>query len=139
MLTFYCPHCWKIISKDESICPYCEAELMDYQDISFEEKLLSSLHHSVFERRIMAAQILGNIHSQEALKEFQIIIENGETNYYILRTILIATAKINHPDRMNILRTATTHSSNLVSELARSLVNLVESGKEIEEWDHNTG
>jgi len=139
MLTFYCPHCWKIINKDESICPYCGVELMDYQDISFEEKLLSSLHHSVFERRIMAAQILGNIHSQKALKAFQNIIENGETNYYILRTILIATAKINHSDRMNILKTATNHSSSLVSDLARSLVNLVESGKEIEEWDHNTG
>lgn len=139
MLTFYCPNCWKIINRDESKCPFCGAELNEFQDISFEQKLLSSLNHSVFERRIMAAQILGNIHSQKALQEFQNIIDSGESNYYILRTILIATAKINQPERMSILKAATNHTSTLISDLAKSLISLIDSGKEIEEWDHNTG
>ncbi|HSM25676.1 MAG TPA: hypothetical protein VK856_12495 [Anaerolineaceae bacterium] len=87
----------------------------------------------------MAAQILGNIHSQKALQEFQNIIDSGESNYYILRTILIATAKINQPERMSILKAATNHTSTLISDLAKSLISLIDSGKEIEEWDHNTG
>lgn len=97
------------------------------------------MHHSVPERKMMAAQILGNIHSFKALQEFREIIENGESNYYILRTILIAAAKIDHPERISILQTATQHTSNLISELAIKLLCMVEEGNNIEELDHHTG
>jgi len=43
---------------------------------------------------MMAAQILGNIHSQRALAEFQKIIEGEETNYFFRRAVLLATAKL---------------------------------------------
>lgn len=139
MLTYYCPSCWKIVNKEDNTCAHCGTGLNEFNDLSFEQKLISSLHHSVPERRMMAAQILGNIHSQKALQEFQEIIENGESNYYILRTILIATAKLDQPERLIILQAATQHTSNLISELAKSLILMIEEGKDIEAWDQHTG
>lgn len=139
MLTYYCPECWKIVNETDIVCPHCGFQLTEFHELDFEEKLLSSLKHSIPERKIMAAQILGNINSGKALIEFQNIIESGETNYYILRSILIATAKIDDPLRMTILQNAIHNASTLISELAKSLVQMVIEHKNIDTWDHHTG
>ncbi len=139
MLTYYCPHCWAIVSETDTVCPACGYELEQFQQLPFEEKLLGALHHAVSERQIMAAQILGNIHSPRALVEFEKIIDGGEENYYLLRAILLATAKINHPDRMKILLKATHNPSELVSRLAKELLERLEQNHEPDPWDHHTG
>ena len=139
MLSYYCPNCWEILDKNEQICPHCGYVLEKFQELAYEEKLLAALHHSVPERRIMAAQILGNIHSHRALAEFKKIIEGEETNYFFLRAVLFATAKINHPNRIIILQKATRKPSTLVSDLANQLLLLLSENKNIDEWDRHTG
>ncbi len=139
MLTYYCPNCWTIVRETDKVCPNCSYKLTEFDGLSFEDKLLAALHHAVPERQIMAAQILGNIHSQQALPEFQKIIEAGEENYFLLRAVLSATAKINHPNRIMILQKAISNPSKLVSDLANQLLLHISENKNMDEWDRNTG
>lgn len=139
MLTFYCPHCWAIITEEQLTCPNCGYILNEFKKSDFEEKLLAALSHSVPERRIMAAQILGIRESQHALPEFLKIIISGETNYFFLRAVLLATAKIDHPEREVILHKATQHSSELISQLATELLDVLERGQQPDRWDRHTG
>jgi hypothetical protein len=112
---------------------------MNSKKTDFEEKLLAALSHSVPERRIMAAQILGIRESQHALPEFLKIITSSETNYFFLRAVLLAAAKINQPEREVIFQKATQHQSELVAQLARELLDVLERGQQPDRWDRHTG
>ena len=139
MLTYYCPNCWSELVEGETVCPACGFEVVEFDAYSFEEKLLAALHHSVPERRNMAAQILGNRASQRGLIEFEKIIDSGEIDYFFLRAILLATVKIEHPNRLIILHKASRHSSDLVANLARDLLAKLKDHQHINKWDLNTG
>jgi len=145
MLTFYCPNCWTEVEEDTSKCPNCGYVIDHFELLSYEDKLLAALNHPLPERRIMAAHILGTIGSQRALKEFRNIIQ-VETNYFFLRAVLIATAKINHPDRLQILQMAKKHESKLVRTLAVELLKQLTSDQSASSgvqghdyWDRYTG
>ncbi len=139
MLTYYCPRCWEIITEDQSTCPNCGYVLNDFIKYDYDDKLIAALRHSVPERRIMAAQILGIRQCKRALPEFQKILESDEENYFFLRAILLAVAKMEDPGRKNILAKALHHPSQLVAHLAKDVLDMLESGRQPEEWDKNTG
>jgi len=139
MLIYYCPNCWSTVTGDDITCPKCGYELGVFQQLDYEEKLLNALHHTVSERRVMAAQILGNLQSERALNEFQKILESGETDYYFVRILLISIAKSNSPRKLDILNLATTNSSTLIRRLASHLIHVVKNGDDIDEWDRFTG
>lgn len=139
MLTYYCPNCWTIVSEDQQTCPNCGYVLDEFNTFTFEDKLLAALHHSVPERRIMAAQILGNRGSQRAVPEFQRIIESDEEDYFFLRTVLQAVSKINHPDRDTILHKASQHPSELVRKLAKELTTRTQQNDQADRWDRHIG
>ncbi|NPV77704.1 MAG: HEAT repeat domain-containing protein [Anaerolineae bacterium] len=111
----------------------------EFKRLSYEDKLLVALNHPVPERRMMAAQILGNMRSQRALNEFLKIVTSGNTDYYFLRAVLLATAKINHPDRQLILQKASQHYSTLISNFAIELIEQLEENGSVDEWDRHTG
>jgi HEAT repeat protein len=139
MLTFYCPNCWAIVKDNEPNCPNCGYQLEKFDDLSYEDKLIAALHHTVPERRIMAAQILGNRSSLRALKEFKKIVESSEMDYFLLRSVLLATAKIDQPERYEILKIALQHSSTLVQNLAAELIEQLSSDQTSSRWDKHTG
>jgi len=140
MLTYYCPQCWSEVAGEEHICPHCGYPLDEFHQQAFEDKLLAALHHTLPERRIMAAQILGNLKSERALPEFIRIIEGNEEDYFFLRAVLLAVVKIPHPDRIKILQRASQHPSRLVSDLAKELlVDLNEGHVNVQRWDRHTG
>jgi DNA-directed RNA polymerase subunit RPC12/RpoP len=139
MLTYYCPHCWQIVTEEQKTCPHCGYVLDKFKNYVYEDKLLAALHHSVPERRIMAAQILGIRECIQALPEFGRIIASDETNYFFLRAILLATSKIVHPEREAILLKATRHPSQLVSRLAKELLQGLHQDHIPDKWDRHTG
>lgn len=140
MLTFYCPKCWEVVEETDQRCPHCGADLSEFNQLAFEDKLLAALHHSVPERRIMAAQILGNIGSWRALPEFfDLVARQEEMDYFFMRAVLLAAAKIDHPDRERILQKAAEHPSELIANLARELIEQLSSQKELGKWDRHTG
>jgi HEAT repeat protein len=139
MLTYYCPNCWTIVEEDQQVCPNCGFVLDQFEKQTFEDKLLAALHHTVPERRIMAAQILGNRGSQRAVPEFRKIIEGDEEDYFFLRAVLLAVSKIDHPDRDGILQTAVHHTSDLIRHLTEELIAQRKQNNPSDRWDRHTG
>jgi len=139
MLTYYCPKCWEIVELGQQVCPSCGYLLDDFIHFDFDDKLIAALHHSVAERKIMAAQVLGIRQCKRALPKFKKILESDENNYFFLRAILLAVVKIDDPDREIILEQATKHNSELVSQLADELLGELHSGKNRGKWDRHTG
>ena len=139
MLTFYCPNCWQIINENEKTCLHCGYELESFSRQDYKDKLLAALHHTIPERRMIAAQILGNLKIQQAVPEFKKILEEERENYYLLRAILIALAKIDHPERIEIIKKAAHHPSGLVSSFAKMMLEKINHNDGIDDWDHFTG
>ena len=139
MLTYYCPRCWEIVQENQQECLHCGYKLDDFTHFDFDDKLIVALHHSVAERKIMAAQVLGIRQCKRALPEFKKILKSDENNYFFLRAILLAVAKFDDPDREEILAQAIRHPSELISVLAAELLDRIHSGKKTNLWDRHTG
>ncbi|GAP22321.1 hypothetical protein LTAR_02552 [Leptolinea tardivitalis] len=139
MLTYYCPNCWKRIPDGQKTCPFCGFVLEEFKLQTYEKKLILALHHPLPERRNIAAQILGNINSTRALEEFEAILKSGETNYFFLKVVLLAIAKIDSPKRIELLKIATTNQNTMIQELATTLIEMVKENRPIPEWDRGTG
>lgn len=122
MAIFFCPNCWQEIDSGCEKCPQCGFFLAEYDLLTFEEKLLGALHHPVYERRVMAARILGNLHSSRAIEVFKGILSSTSTDYYFARAILEAIDQIDHPESQTMLADATRHRIELIRELARDLL-----------------
>jgi HEAT repeat protein len=122
MVTYFCPHCWEMIPEDVQVCSACGYELEQYNQLSFEEKLLLSLEHPVLEQRILAVQTLGKMGSLEALDPLERIIWDFRSNPYLLRTALEAVAAIPTPRSWKILNRATVHPIHLIRKKALALL-----------------
>lgn len=139
MLIYYCPNCWSVVTDDDSVCPQCGYALNEFHQLEYEQKLLTALHHTVPERRIMVAQILGNLHSERAMEEFEKIIKSGETDYYFMRVILLSIAKTDSSKRAHLLKIAASNPSALIARFADRLLVVVNHGENISEWDRFPG
>ena len=124
MATFFCPSCWIEVNAEQENCSNCGFVLADYDQLSFEEKLLAALNHSVFERRVMAAQILGGLGSTRALVPFNDILLRDDIDYYFARAILEALSRIENPDSTRIIEQAAAHHNDLIREFAQDLLSL---------------
>ena len=123
MLTFYCPQCWQTIGEESTQCPSCGYLLADYHALSYEDKLLRAIWHPVAERRLMAIRILGEMRSQKALPDFDMMIRNETLQeYFLLSELLNAVGKIGGPYSLEILKAATTHPSLLVRRMAQEIL-----------------
>jgi|YelNatPaOPRAMG01_1025707.scaffolds.fasta_scaffold00756_21 HEAT repeat protein len=122
MITYYCPECWQVISEKDTRCPHCNYDLSRFNELTFEQKLLRSLDHPVVEMRIIAARTLGDLGYVDALPYFEKMLDQEKVDYYLLRAVLEATAKINHPQAMRILQRAKEHPSSLIRRLAAELI-----------------
>jgi HEAT repeat protein len=139
MLTYYCPDCWQIVDAKDKICPHCGYSLEEFSRLDYHQKLLDALHHTIPERRMIAAQILGNLKIPEAVPYFKEILAVETEDYYFLRAVLLALAKIDHPERMEIIENATHHPSGLVRSFAIRLMEKIKNNEIIETWDKFSG
>ena len=67
-MIFYCPECWKEINAVEGICPFCDADILKYESMDYEEKLLNALRHTEPETVLRAVNILGRLKSEKAVE-----------------------------------------------------------------------
>lgn len=109
------------MAKSDTRCPHCQFDLSTLTEASYEDKLLLALHHCVRENRRMAVSILGELHSARALPEFESIL-NTEDDFYLLRDVLAALARIGHARSRALLQAATHHRIPLVAAAARALL-----------------
>lgn len=132
MLTYYCPHCWHTLDGEVAVCPYCGYDLSAFESLPYTQKLIYALHHPIPERRVIAAQVLGELGAREALPAFEALLDElqGEQyDYYLLRAVLEATARIPDPRRVVLLRRATHHPADLIARLAQDLLAQVEGSE----------
>jgi hypothetical protein len=99
-------------------CPNCSADLGI--DVSYEDKLVGALRHPVPETKLLAVQLLGEIHSSRAVPEFARILAE-ELDPYLLRGVLTALALVNSEESSRLIQQAASHPFLTVRELARSL------------------
>ena len=121
MITYFCPACWREIDRDAVRCPGCGYNTTAYSELPYEEKLILALNHPIHDNRLLAVQLLGNLRSNASLPHFKAMLEL-EDDFYLLREVLTALAKIGSPDSREILSEATKHDSHLVREFAARLM-----------------
>jgi HEAT repeat protein len=91
-VTFYCPSCWTEVG-NASVCPACGAELRQFSDESYEEKLIRALHHPEPTVPIRVAAILGELHSRAAVEPL-IEMALSSTDPYIQEAAVTALGTI---------------------------------------------
>lgn len=67
-MTFYCPECWKEINAVEETCPFCNADILKYEGMDYEKKLINALRHTEPETVLRAVYIVGRLKSEKAVK-----------------------------------------------------------------------
>lgn len=125
MLQYYCPNCWRELDGGEEHCPACGYDLRAFENLPYPEKLIRALYHPIPERRVMAAQILGELRYVQALPVFEHLVETlqGEAyDFYLLQAVLLAAARMPDPRRWRVLQKAAHHPAALVASLARRLL-----------------
>ena len=70
---------------------------------------------------MLAIELLGDLRSNAALPHFQTML-NHEDDFYLLREVLGALAKLGSPESRAILSEAASHESHLVREMAIRLM-----------------
>jgi len=118
---YYCPNCWKEINDKILTCPHCGHVLSQQQSFTYVEKLIHALRHPIPEKRMMAAQLLGDLRCKEALSVFAEILKK-ESDYYFIKEIILAIDKIGSEDGIAILLSLREHSSSLVKKLVDEIL-----------------
>ncbi len=117
MLAYYCPNCWNEIEAGDTQCPYCLYSLDDYERLTYEEKLMLALEHPIRESRMMAIRLLGELRSRLAVPAFGAILQQEE-DFYVIREIAQALARIGTEESRDLLRSLKHHRSALIRKLA---------------------
>ena len=68
LVRFYCPHCWKEIPEEATVCPHCHLSLEGLSNQKFFDKLIDALRHPVPARAAFAAQTLGRLGDARAVE-----------------------------------------------------------------------
>lgn len=121
MVTHFCPQCWIETEDTEESCPACGYELQCFEMLPYEKKLIMALKHPVIQNRMMAIELLGQLKSEGALCEFERMLQQ-EDEYYQLREVLYALARIDTPRSRTLIVQASRHESMLIRNLAANLV-----------------
>lgn len=129
MATFFCPNCWHEIEYGSQHCQECGYDISQDNQNSYEEKLIAALSHPVHESRLIAAQVLGELHSIKALKHFARILKRNRSDYFFSHAILEALQKIPHPDSQRIVEEARHNSIALIRQEAEEIIDRWDSIK----------
>ncbi|NPA39300.1 MAG: HEAT repeat domain-containing protein [Thermodesulfobacteria bacterium] len=99
-MKWFCPYCWKEVKQEDKVCPFCKKDLTEFQNLSFEDKLLLALKHPVRHSRMVAIETLGRIKSKKAVSPLckKLTSENGDT----YELIEVAKALINIEDEKGL-------------------------------------
>ncbi|MFN3505067.1 MAG: HEAT repeat domain-containing protein [Caldimicrobium sp.] len=121
MITFFCPHCWKEVAQDAKRCPYCGADITEFDKKSFEEKLIDSLNHPIRDTVQRAVWILGRLKSYRAVNPLIKLFEQSD-NPYLKREILEALYEIGVEEGIEFIKKALKSEISMVRKKAEEII-----------------
>lgn len=114
MIHFFCPSCWRVISENIIICPYCHYDLRKFNALNYDDKLILSLRHPVKEIRRLIIFIIGLKKLKKAVKELERITDEEE-DPIILLEIVKALIQINSKEVRRILDKMRSHRCQIIA------------------------
>jgi len=82
---------------------------------------LLAIHHPIRENRMLAIQMLGDLHYENAIPRFAEILQADE-DFYIQREVLFALSKVPGTASSQLIEQAASNGSPLVRSVAERLV-----------------
>jgi len=115
-VVWFCLECWSEVSEGAVTCPSCGASLTEARARSFPQKLIAALRHPVPETAEFAAQILGELQTQEAIPA---LIEtlSRSSDPYLLAAVARSLGMLQATEAVPALRTVLC-SSYLIARIA---------------------
>jgi len=124
MPTFFCPKCWKEVSEKCKVCPYCGFPFDSFNNLSYEEKMISALNHPIDEFKINAINVLGRIGGEKAVFAIEKFLEKENSVPVILETIKALkhlSMRVNRA--VKVLKKLEKHRAKVVANAAKEALN----------------
>jgi HEAT repeat protein len=118
MLQWYCPDCFAEVEQQTAHCPRCGADLADPAR-DFEEQLIRALGHPLPDRRLLAAQVLGQRQARSAVPDLIGIVEEADDPYLVAEAT-VALARIGDPAGLAVVDRMARQGSAVARAAART-------------------
>lgn len=120
-MIFFCPTCWKEIKEIDRVCPLCSADISEYENKDFEEKLIHALKHPEQKTVQRAVYILGRLKSIKAVQPLiKLFKQTGNT--FLKIEILNALNKTGVPEAKKFITEVTNSNASLIKRIAKDLI-----------------
>ncbi|MDW8067026.1 MAG: HEAT repeat domain-containing protein, partial [Aquificaceae bacterium] len=116
-IIYFCPACWSVISKDDSVCPNCGYDLTEFHNLPYEYKLIMALEHPVKDMKKNVIYTIGRKDLEIAIPHLEVLIAK-ETDPLVLLEIADALSRMSSPEAMRLLRTLAQHRYPVVRSRA---------------------
>ncbi|MGQ3686256.1 MAG: HEAT repeat domain-containing protein [Candidatus Loosdrechtia sp.] len=120
-MIFFCPICWKEIKEIDKSCPFCHASIAEFENKSFEEKLINALRHPERETVHRAVYILGKLRSIKAVKPVIGLFEQTNNTFLKIR-ILSALHEIGVPEANEFILKVVNSDAGMIKRIAKELI-----------------
>jgi len=102
-MTYYCPHCWAVVSSGAQKCPRCGASIDD-SEADIVQKYISALRHPLAATRLRAAWMLGRMREKRAVPALlDIVAARGDHDPYLLSVAVKSLGRIGDKRAVPIL------------------------------------
>ncbi|HHT9120739.1 MAG TPA: HEAT repeat domain-containing protein [Candidatus Hypogeohydataceae bacterium YC41] len=122
-MTFFCPRCWKEIKAVDKVCPYCSANISEFENKDFEEKLINALRHPERETVRRAVFILGKLKSVKAVQPLLALFKQTD-NIFLKIEILKALNEIGVQEAKEFIITVIDSDVGIVKRKAQELIKI---------------
>jgi HEAT repeat protein len=120
-MTFFCPLCWREIREIDRSCPFCHADIAEFGNRNFEEKLINALKHPERETVHRAVYILGKLKSIKAVKPIIRLFKQTENTFLKMR-ILSTLHEIGVPEANEFIIKVINSDAGMIKRIAKELI-----------------
>lgn len=116
---YWCFHCYGLNSVSSGPCVHCGKSIEPPGSISYDERLIWTLHHPDGDRAVLAARTLGEHHVLSAEPALRSVIAAG-SDPFLAAEALRSLVKIKGPESIRgLLEELADSDSFMVAEIAR--------------------
>lgn len=120
-MTFFCPICWKEIKENDRVCPFCGANISEFGNKDFEEKLINALGHPERDTVLRAVNILGKLKSIKAVNPLLALFQQTD-NPFLKIEILHTLNEIGVPEAKTFIMRVSESVIGIVKRKAKELI-----------------